>query len=58
MMVFKDTSVLPFDRIYVVLYLFKSFRVYFYLPYFVIIVFYHIYKFAYNTVGVTLTKFS
>ena len=57
MRIFKNISVLPFDRIYVVLFLFKSFRVYFYLPYFVIINNLR-YAFAYNIVGVTLTKFS
>ena len=40
-----------------VLYSFKSFTVYFYLPYFVIINNLR-YVFAYNIVGVTLTKFS
>ena len=56
MKVFKDNSVLPFDRIYVVLYLFKSFRVYFYLPYFVIISILP-YVFAYKTAGLPLLNF-
>ena len=56
MIVFKDNSVLPFDRIYVVLYLFKIFRVYFYLPYFVIISILP-YVFTYNTAGLPLLNF-